>query len=135
MPLIPGFGSFAQAYQSYLTSHARTGDPNTFKKTVNLPPAITWPKPGTAGDKFSGVLDAGDLGFRLIEDGQTARGRCGFWVQVAAAVTGLGGEFFLSVGCCELWLIALGIGYAPPGSAVPTTLVPVRNDPSANYGS
>ncbi|KAL8637666.1 MAG: hypothetical protein Q9228_005088, partial [Teloschistes exilis] len=45
-PLIPGFGSFAQAYQSYLTSHARTGDPNSFKRTVNLPPAIRWPMPG-----------------------------------------------------------------------------------------
>ncbi|KAL8684730.1 MAG: hypothetical protein Q9224_006164, partial [Gallowayella concinna] len=32
-PLVPGFGSFAQAYQSYLTSHARTGDPNAYKKT------------------------------------------------------------------------------------------------------
>ena len=42
IPLIPGFGSFAQAYQSYLVSHARSGDPNTYKKTVNVPPAITW---------------------------------------------------------------------------------------------
>ena len=25
-------------------------------------------------------------------------------------------------------------GYAPPDSIVPTTLVPVTNDPSANYG-
>lgn len=115
VPLIPGFGSFSQAYQSYLTSHARTGDPNTFKKTLNVPPAITWPKPGATGDKLTGVLDAGNLGFRTIEDGQTARSRCDFWVQVAAAVTSLG-------------------GYAPPGSVVPTTLVPVRNDPSANYG-
>lgn len=41
-PLIPGFGGFAQAYQSYLVSHARTGDPNPYKKTLNIPPAITW---------------------------------------------------------------------------------------------
>ncbi|KAL8717750.1 MAG: hypothetical protein Q9225_005036 [Loekoesia sp. 1 TL-2023] len=116
-PLIPGFGSFAQAYQSYLVSLARSGDPNTYRKTVGVPPAITWPKPGgTGGDAFSGVLDAGDLGFSLITDGQTARSRCDFWVQVAAAVTSLG-------------------GYAPPGSVVPTTLVPVKNDPSANYAS
>ncbi|KAL8933307.1 MAG: hypothetical protein Q9211_005851 [Gyalolechia sp. 1 TL-2023] len=114
VPLIPGFGSFAAAYQSYLTSHARSGDPNTYKKTVNIPPAVPWPQPGSTGDAFTGVLDAGNLGFSTITDGQTARSRCDFWVQVAAAVTSLG-------------------GYAPPGSVVPTTLVPVANDPSANY--
>ncbi|KAL8650968.1 MAG: hypothetical protein Q9210_003512 [Variospora velana] len=116
VPLIPGFGSFAQAYQSYLTSHARTGNPNTFKKTLNVPPAITWPKPGSSadGDRFMGVLNAGDLGFSLITDAQTARSRCDFWVQVAAAVTSLG-------------------GYAPPGSVVPVNLVPVSisNSPAA----
>lgn len=119
VPLVPGFGGFAQAYQSYLTSHARTGNPSTFKKTVNLPPAITWPKTGNSsadGDRLSGVLNAGNLGFSLITDAQTARSRCDFWVQVAAAVTYLG-------------------GYAPPGSVVPVTLVPVRGDPSANYSS
>ncbi|KAL8800938.1 MAG: hypothetical protein Q9182_004820 [Xanthomendoza sp. 2 TL-2023] len=115
-PLIPGFGGFAQAYQSYLTSHARAGDPNTYKKTINIPPAITWPKPGNSGDAYTGVLNAGDLGFRIIEDGQTKKSRCGFWRDVAAAVTGLG-------------------GYAPPGSVVGQSLVPVKNDPSANYAS
>lgn len=29
LPLVAGFGAFAQAYQSYLVSHARSGDPNT----------------------------------------------------------------------------------------------------------
>ena len=92
LPLVPGFGNFAQAYQSYLTSHARTGDPNTYRKSLNIPPAIPWPKPGAAGDAFTGVLNAGDLGFSLITDEQTARSRCDFWVQVAAAVTDLGGK-------------------------------------------
>ncbi|KAL9594897.1 MAG: hypothetical protein Q9219_006774 [cf. Caloplaca sp. 3 TL-2023] len=115
-PLVPGFGSFAQAYQSYLVSAARTGDPNTYRKSINLPPAIPWPKPGNSGDRLTGVLNAGDLGFGLVEDAQTARSRCGFWVQVAAAVTGLG-------------------GYAPPDSVVPSTLVLVTNDPSANYAT
>lgn len=113
-PLIPIFGSFAQAYQSYLVSHARTGDPNTYKKTFNIPPAITWPKPNNAGDEVTGVLDAGDLGFSTITDTQTRKTVCNFWRQVAAAVTDLG-------------------GYAPPGNVVPTTLVGVANDPSANY--
>ncbi|KAL8685054.1 MAG: hypothetical protein Q9218_008000, partial [Villophora microphyllina] len=116
-PILPGFGNFAQAYQSYLTSHARTGDPNTYKKTINIPPAIHWPKQsGTGGDKFVRVLKAGDLGFGLLEDGQTARSRCDFWRNVQAAVTILG-------------------GYAPPDSVVPQNLVPVPNDPSANYNT
>ncbi|KAI4217815.1 MAG: hypothetical protein LQ349_009005 [Xanthoria aureola] len=93
-PVIPGFGYFSRAYQSYLTSHARTGDPNRYKKTLNLPPAITWPKAREDGDRIVDVLNAGDLGFRVVEDEQTRRSRCGFWVDVAAAVTGLGGEFF-----------------------------------------
>ncbi|KAL8763143.1 MAG: hypothetical protein Q9184_000988 [Pyrenodesmia sp. 2 TL-2023] len=114
IPLGPGFGGFSQAYQSYLVSHARTGDPNTYKQTVNLPQAITWPMPGTGGDALTGVLNAGDLGFALVQDEQTRRSRCDFWREVAAAVTGLG-------------------GYAPPGSVVPTMLVPVEGDPSANY--
>ncbi|KAL8726444.1 MAG: hypothetical protein Q9166_006722 [cf. Caloplaca sp. 2 TL-2023] len=116
VPIILGFGSFAQAYQSYLTSHARTGDPNRFKKTINIPPAITWPKPGNSGDAFTGVLNAGDLGFDVITDRQNARSRCDFWREVAAAVTNLG-------------------GYAPPGSVVSQRLVPVMGDPSANYAS
>lgn len=114
VPLIPGFGSFAQAYQSYLVSHARSGDPNTYRKAVNVQPAISWPKPGNAGDALTGVLDATDLGFSVITDQQTRKSVCDFWVQVNAAVTDLG-------------------GYAPPGSVVPTTLIPVQGDPSANY--
>ena len=114
LPLVPGFGSFAQAYQSYLVSHARTGNPNTYRKVLTIPPAISWPKPGNSGDALTGVLDATDLGFILITDQHTRKSVCNFWIQVAAAVTGLG-------------------GYAPPGSVVSTTLVPVKGDPSANY--
>lgn len=93
-PLIPGFGNFAQAYQAYLVSHARTGDPNSFKKPLlNLPPGIAWPKPGNDGDALTGVLNAGDLGFSLITDQQTKKSTCGFWRDVVAALTSLGGEF------------------------------------------
>ena len=116
IPLIPGFGSFAQAYQSYLVSHARSGDPNKYRKAINLPPAISWPKPGNTGDALTGVLDATDIGFMLETDQDTRKSVCNFWIQVAAAVTNLG-------------------GYAAPGSVVPTTLVPVKNDPSANYAN
>lgn len=116
IPLIPGFGSFAQAYQSYLVSHARSGDPNKYRKTINVPPAIAWPKPDNTGDALVGVLDATDLGFVLETDQDTTKSVCDFWIQAASAATNLG-------------------GYAPPGAVVPTTLVPVTNDPSANYAN
>lgn len=114
IPLIPGFGSFAQAYQSYLVSHARSGDPNKYRKVINLPPAISWPKPDNSGDAITGLLDATDLGFFLTTDQQTKKSVCDFWVQVEAAVTNVG-------------------GYAPPGSVVAQALVPEPGDPSANY--
>ena len=95
IPLIPGFGPFAQAYQSYLVSHARTGDPNTYRKGINVPPAIPWPKPNSAGDEIQGVLDAGDLGFSIIGDPETRESVCGFWREVQAAVTNLGGTYFM----------------------------------------
>lgn len=91
-PLPPGFGPFAQTYQSYLVSHARTGDPNTLKKTNGVPAAITWPHPGNTGDALTNVLDATpDLSFTLITDNLTQTSRCGFWKDVAAAETSLGG--------------------------------------------
>ena len=93
-PLIPGFGSFAQAYQSYLVSHARSGDPNTYAKRANLPPAINWPKAGSSSaNVLTNVLNAGDSGFSVVSDGETAESVCGFWREVAAALTNLGGEY------------------------------------------
>ena len=115
--LIPIFGQFAQTFQAYLVSHARTGDPNTYKKPLlNVPPAITWPKADNSGDAIKNVLSANDLGFGVstIEDTETTKSRCGFWVEVAAAVTDLG-------------------GYAVPGAMVETNLVNVTNNPSGNY--
>lgn len=116
-PLVPGFGSFAQAYQSYLVSHARSGDPNTYKKTLNIPPAITWPKPGSSkADEITSVLNAFDLGFSVVTDSVTSEARCDFWRQAQAALTSAG-------------------GYAPPGSVVSSSLPGVNNgnDPSGNY--
>ena len=113
-PLIPLFKPFAQSYQSYLVSHARTGNPNTYAKVSNIPPAIHWPRPNTSGDELTGVLNAGNTGFSVISDPETRETVCKFWREVAAAATDLG-------------------GYAPPGSVVKTTLVDVSGNPSANY--
>ena len=91
--LIPGFGSFAQAYQSYLVSHARSGDPNKYAKVLNIPPAINWPKAGSSSaDVLTKVLNAGDLGFGLVSDQMTKESVCGFWRRVAATLTNLGGK-------------------------------------------
>lgn len=79
-PLIPGFGSFAQAYQSYLVSHARSGDPNTYAKPLNVPPTINWPKAGSSSaNELTNVLNAGDSGFSLITDTDTTEVVCEFW--------------------------------------------------------
>ncbi|KAI9742049.1 MAG: hypothetical protein M1834_000439 [Cirrosporium novae-zelandiae] len=110
--LLPLFGTYAQGYQSYLTSHARTGNPNTYRKILNIPTAIKWPTVGNVnGEKLTGVLKAGNLGFSTTSDSETTESACGFWREIAAAVTNLG-------------------GYAPPGSVVNQTLITVTNNPS-----
>lgn len=90
-PLVPGFGAFSQAYQSYLVSHARTGDPNTYRKKFSAPPTLAWPKPDSSGDRVEGVLQAGNLGFSVISDGQARRETCDFWREIMEAVTREGG--------------------------------------------
>ncbi|CAO1601253.1 hypothetical protein XANCAGTX0491_004919 [Xanthoria calcicola] len=86
-PLVPGFGGFAQAYQSYLVSHARTGDPNTHRKKIGLSPIRAWPKPDGSGDMVEGVLQAGNLGFSVVSDGQVRRESCNFWQEMMEALT------------------------------------------------
>ncbi|KAL8645980.1 MAG: hypothetical protein Q9226_007059 [Calogaya cf. arnoldii] len=90
-PLVPGFGGFSQAFQSYLVSHARTGDPNTMRKRFSVPPTIAWPKPNGGGDRVEGVLQAGNFGFGVVSDGQISRETCDFWQGVFEAVTREGG--------------------------------------------
>lgn len=53
---------------------------------------------------------------------------------MAAAVTNLGGQYCQILNrYCMNADIELCIGYAPPGSVVTDTIVPVEGDPSANY--
>lgn len=92
VPLIPGIGGFAKAYQSYLTSHARSGDPNRYRALINIPPAINWPQPGSLSDEnLSNVLSAWDLGFKTVTDTQMPKSHCDFMRSVAAAITNCGG--------------------------------------------
>ncbi|EKG14797.1 Carboxylesterase type B [Macrophomina phaseolina MS6] len=109
-------GILNQGYQSYLVSLSRAGDPNTFRKRLGLPATIEWPDVDNAGEYFGDVLNVGTLGFSLTEDKQNSKPVCGFWKEVAAALTNLG-------------------GYAPPGAVVEQSLLPKTGDASTNYSS
>lgn len=89
---------FAPSYQSYLVSHARTGDPNTYRNTSGQFPTIEWPKVTDQrnANYLSNVLYAGDAGYSLFSDNETSRDACGFWTNIGAAVTGLGGQSHLT---------------------------------------
>lgn len=91
-PLAPGIESLAKTFQGYFTSHARSGDPNTYPtKSRLLFPAIYWPHPSLGGERFTNVLNAGDAAFSLLSDDQVLNSHCDFQLQVAAAVTNCGG--------------------------------------------
>jgi carboxylesterase type B len=80
------FGTFAATFQSYLTSHARSGDPNKFREKG----AIEWPIV-TLGSTLGNVLNATDKGFELVSDQKTKAEDCDFWKDVVAGMTsGLG---------------------------------------------
>ncbi|CAK7222974.1 hypothetical protein SCUCBS95973_005017 [Sporothrix curviconia] len=102
------------AMQSYFASFATTGNPNTHRVVLDIPPTIQWNHPNVSSEGITGVLNVGDLGFGTVSDSQNQKTPCDFWRNVAAAVTNLG-------------------GYAPPGAVVQQSLVTVTNDPSGNY--
>ncbi|KAI4864128.1 alpha/beta-hydrolase [Hypoxylon rubiginosum] len=119
--LLPGvgllFAGVSTALQSYLTSYILTGDPNTNRKILNLPPTVRWNHPASSqGEQISGVVSLGDWGFGTVRDSQDEKTPCDFWRDVAAAATSLG-------------------GYSPPGAVVQQGLVAqdAAQDPSANY--
>lgn len=73
VPKIPSFGASALNYYPYLVSHARSGEPDTYKKAINVPLAITKPRSVNTRHALTGVLEASDLGFTLITDQETKR--------------------------------------------------------------
>lgn len=85
---------FAPTYQSYLTSHARTGDPNTYRKSNANFTTIVWPKVvnSLAENQLQQVLYAGNTGYSLFSDNQTERTTCSFWLNFIAALTDEGGK-------------------------------------------
>ncbi|MCJ1379135.1 hypothetical protein MMC17_002235 [Xylographa soralifera] len=110
--LLPLFSVLATAYQSYFTSFVRSGNPNTYREFLTT---VDWPVVdiGT-GEQLSNVLNVGDTGFSLVDDTQTPRSNCDFWINFEAAATIAG-------------------GYSPPGAVVPTTLLNSTVGASNNY--
>lgn len=105
--VIPGFEAFAQTYRSYFVSHARSGNPNTYRKSYGGFEAIHWPRPDNRGDALKNVLNATDSGFEVTTDELTKKSTCRFWQDFARDVTELGGLliipppfFFLNDDCC-----------------------------------
>lgn len=92
--LIPGFATMAEAYQSYMISHAVYGDPNKARLAHSIPHTIAWPHPSQSGDTYANVLNVGDLGFSLINDTQISANsgsHCDFMNQLGLALTNLNG--------------------------------------------
>jgi carboxylesterase type B len=78
----PTFDAFATTFQSYLTSHARTGDPNKLRDKNG----IDWPI-ATLGATIGNVLNATNTGYQLISDLTTKAEDCDFWKDVLAGMT------------------------------------------------
>jgi carboxylesterase type B len=110
-PLVAGISI---ALQSYFASYVTTGDPNSNRKILNLPPTVKWNHPNSAGEMISGVVNVGDWGFGTVSDDQNQKGACDFWRGFAAAVTALG-------------------GYSPPGVVIAQSLTTVTGNVSARY--
>jgi len=78
------------AFQKYLISVARSGNPNMFKDAS----APEWPK-ATLGPEIGNVLSV-DNGFKLINDQLNKEEDCGLFKNVYAAITKEAGETILS---------------------------------------
>ena len=86
--------AFCQSYQSYLVSHAQSGNPNTYRKSFGRFETIRWPRPDNQRDALRRVLNVTDAGFEVVTDEETRKSTCRFWERIAMEVTELGGLFY-----------------------------------------
>ncbi|MCJ1453701.1 hypothetical protein MMC28_004049 [Mycoblastus sanguinarius] len=86
--------SFAPAYQSYFTSHAIDGNPNSH--THGWANSSKWQNASSKGDKVTNVLRAtGNSKTPFItdyEDVVNTQSACAFWNQIAAEIQGKSGK-------------------------------------------
>jgi carboxylesterase type B len=80
------FPDFAKSYQSYLLSHARTGDPNTYRLKSGPSPTVPWEKVKSPDHDFN-VVEAGPNGFSTIQDKINSKKVCDFWQNLFAQET------------------------------------------------
>lgn len=79
-------------YQSYMISHAITGDPNTLRATDGTPSTIYWPLvSGVNAESLRNGLNVTDDGFELISDAQVLKSVCSVWQQGLLEATLKGG--------------------------------------------
>jgi hypothetical protein len=77
-----------QGYQSYLVSHARSGDPNTYRNKAST---IEWPKAGVKL-KNSNMLNTTNEGFRSAQVGDRQVKACDFWRGIYLQLAARGGR-------------------------------------------
>jgi carboxylesterase type B len=82
--------TIAPKYQSYLISHARTGNPNTLKAKD----AIEWPMV-RVGSVLSNVLNVNSP-FTLVADMMNQGEDCDFWLDLFSGITNSGGKSFVA---------------------------------------
>ncbi|TGZ77361.1 alpha/beta-hydrolase [Ascodesmis nigricans] len=71
--------NYATGFQSYLTSFARSGDPNKYRERLGVPPTIDMPL-AKVGNQVK-VLDMTLTGFKSTDDDDTAKPQCDFWFK------------------------------------------------------
>jgi len=69
--------NIATGFQSYLTSFARSGDPNTYREQGGFPPTMDFPQTQIGSDTT--VMNMDLLGFSIQDDSNTDAERCDFW--------------------------------------------------------
>jgi hypothetical protein len=77
------FPDFGMAYQSYLLSHALTGDPNKYRLKSGPSPTVPWETVGSLDHDIT-VVDAGPNGFTTTQDAVNSKEACDFWLNLFA---------------------------------------------------
>lgn len=114
LPLNILFAGISTVVQSYFVSYVVTGDPNTDRALLNVPPAIRWRHPEPKDGRIGKVLDVGNLLVREVDDDQVPPDTCDFWREFYAAAVAEG-------------------GYVPPGGEVKQGLIEAGVNISARY--
>jgi carboxylesterase type B len=68
------------AWQTYMLSLAKTGNPNLERTYSVDPPTIEWPLPDTSGQMVANTLNVTNDGYTLVHDDQNLKNRCDCWL-------------------------------------------------------